>query len=77
MKGLTITQMIKLLQEAKKNYGNLPCCTSIDDEGNGYTEVIFAPSPMKMMKHHHAIELEWEHLKEGEKETNPNYICIN
>ena len=77
MKCLKISQVIKLLQAKKKQFGDLPCCYSIDDEGNGHEQVIFAPSPMRMGDDRGNLELEWEHLKEGEEESNPTHICIN
>mgnify|MGYP003667549214 CR=1 FL=1 len=80
MKCLTISQLIKLLQSKKKQFGDLPCCYSIDDEGNGYEKVLFAPSQMKMSEDRGGnLELEWEHLEDDgrEEEKNPTHICIN
>ena len=65
MKQLKISQVIKLLQEAKKKVGNLPCVASIDDEGNQFVDVIFAPTPMRVVD------------GEFESDDNPNCICIN
>ena len=78
MKCLTISQVIKLLQTKKKQFGDLPCCYAKDDEGNGYDQVLFAPTQMRMEEDKNGnLELKWEHLKNNEKEDNPTHICIN
>tara|TARA_R100000458_G_scaffold47797_1_gene46666 strand:+ start:325 stop:546 length:222 start_codon:yes stop_codon:yes gene_type:complete len=73
MKRLKISQVIKLLQKAKKEFGDLPCVTSIDDEGNAFNDVIFAPTPMRIDEEGDAYNVDGQF----EGDDNPNCICIN
>ena len=41
---MKISEMIKNLEEFKKEYGDLDCWYATDDEGNEYHEVYFDPS---------------------------------
>ena len=80
MKCLKVSQVIKLLQAKKKELGDLPCCYSVDDEGNAFQQVIIAPTQMRMQEDKHGnLELEWEHLdnEPNFKEAKPTHICIN
>jgi hypothetical protein len=80
MECLKISKVIKLLQAKKKQFGDLPCCYAKDDEGNGYDQVLFAPTQMKMEEDEHGnLELLIDHLADDgrEEEKNPTHICIN
>jgi hypothetical protein len=41
---MKVSQMIKNLQDFKKKHGDLDCWYAVDDEGNNYHEVCWAPS---------------------------------
>ena len=41
---MKISEMIKNLEKFKKEYGDLDCWYSEDDEGNAYHQVYFEPS---------------------------------
>ena len=50
MEQLKIDDVIKRLKEVKSKHGNLKCISSIDDENNAFTPVIFHATPMNMDK---------------------------
>lgn len=79
MKTRKVSQIIRDLKQLKTEFGDLPIVTSIDDEGNGYNEVLYSPTPMKFEKNKYGLELLWEHLEKvpNHREKNPTHICIN
>lgn len=42
--NMKISEMIKNLQELMEECGDLECWYAIDDEGNGYNQVVYEPS---------------------------------
>ena len=79
MKTRKLSQIIKELKSLKSEFGDLPIVTSIDDEGNGFNEVLYSPAPMKFKKTKYGLELLWEHLEKlpNHRENKPTHICIN
>jgi len=79
MKARKLSQIIKELKQVKSEFGDLPIVTSIDDEGNGYNEVLYSPTPMKFKETKYGLELLLEHLEKvpNRREKNPTHICIN
>ena len=79
MKTRKLSQIIKELKQLKSEFGDLPIVSSIDDEGNGYNEVLYSPTPMKFKKTKNRFELLWKHLEKvpNHREKNPTHICIN
>tara|TARA_Y100001972_G_C7454502_1_gene232373 strand:- start:199 stop:441 length:243 start_codon:yes stop_codon:yes gene_type:complete len=78
-KARKLSQIIKELKELKTEFGDLPIVTSIDDEGNGFNEVLYSPTPMKFEDTKYGLELLWEHLEKlpNRRENKPTHICIN
>jgi hypothetical protein len=42
---MKISEMIKNLQYFMKEFGDVDCFYAVDDEGNDYKEIHYAPSP--------------------------------
>ena len=64
---MKLSEVIKNLNKAKKQYGDLECIYSRDDEGNAFRDIHFTPTPMKKDS-------------DGDFETEqktPTYICVN
>ena len=62
-----LDNLIANLKRMRKDYGNLPLIYCIDDEGNGFDNVIFTPTPMAMNEDEdYDSELD-----------NPTHLCIN
>ena len=73
MKTKKLSQIIKQLKLLKSEFGDLPIVTSIDDEGNGFNEVLCSPTPMKFKETKYGLEL----LDMDHRENKPTHICIN
>ena len=63
----TLDILIDNLKRMRKDYGNLPLIYCIDDEGNGFDEVKFTPTPM-ICKNNEEFDSELD---------NPTHLCIN
>ena len=63
----TLDVLIDNLKRMRKDYRNLPLIYCIDDEGNGFDNVIFTPTPMAKN----------EEEKYDSELDNPTHLCIN
>ena len=63
----TLDVLIDNLKRMRNDYGNLPLIYCIDDEGNGFDEVKFTPTPM-ICKNNEEFDSELD---------NPTHLCIN
>lgn len=76
-----LEQYIGLLQDLLKKEGNLAVTYSMDDEGNGYGLVCYAPSCVayegKLLDHDNALEI--IEVDDAVKRKVPHFkaICIN
>ena len=64
---MKLSEVINNLKKAKKQYGDLDCVYSIDDEGNDFRDIHFTPTPMKK---------DSDGLLETEQKI-PTHICVN
>jgi hypothetical protein len=64
---MKLSEVIKNLNKAKKQYGNLDCVYSIDDEGNDFQRIHFTPTPMRKNENDN-----WEN-----EQKIPTHICVN
>ena len=67
METQKISNVIENLERLKKEFGDLPCIHSSDDEGNSFHNVIFTPTPMEKV----------DDCMYDSNEENPTHICIN
>lgn len=72
---MKISEMIKGLQEFMAEHGDLECWYSVDDEGNAYHQVCFAPSKYYVNADYEVCQLEdIEYYEEDIEDYEP--ICI-
>ena len=71
---MKLSEVINNLKKAKKQYGDLDCVYSIDDEGNDFHDIHFTPTPMK--KDSDGLFYLSEVLLETEQKI-PTHICVN
>ena len=76
------TELIKNLRELVNQYGDLELVSSIDDEGNGYNQIYFTPSPgryedSEFQSIPNIIENNKEYDDDEQVSTIPTHICIN
>ncbi|RLD64314.1 MAG: hypothetical protein DRJ01_00950 [Bacteroidetes bacterium] len=74
---MKLSEYIKALNEALKDYGDLDVVYSIDDEGNDYKEVHFIPS----VGYYDKKDREWLETADfdmsEDDDIHINSICIN
>lgn len=73
---MKISQMIKNLQTILSDHGDVECWYAVDDEGNAYQPIHFAPSVY--YANHYGDVFQEEDLKDEDPEdiTELNAICI-
>ena len=73
---MKLSEYIKNLNETFKSYGDLDVVYSIDDEGNDFNRIAFAPS----VGHYFEEEREWiteEDIDYSIEGIHINSICVN
>ena len=60
------SELVKRLQTLIEEYGDLPVCYGVDDEGNAFKEV-----------HYQAIQGTLNGYEFEDSTDNPTHICVN
>ena len=63
---MKISELMHNLRQIKKQYGDLECIYSIDDEGNDFHEVHYHPTPMVKKDNYYTQDT-----------AKPKLVCIN
>ena len=72
---MKISEMIKNLQEFMADHGDLECWYAVDDEGNAYQEVHYAPSKYYVSEDGDVMQVEdLEYYELHMEDVKP--ICI-
>ena len=72
---MKISEMIKNLQEFMADHGDIECYYSVDDEGNAYHPVYYAPSKYYVDEDGEVYQLEdIEYNEEDVEDYEP--ICV-
>jgi hypothetical protein len=77
MEARKISEVIQILQEIEKQWGDLNCVYSIDEEGNAFEKVYYHPTVGKLDDRDFSNLNSFKDRNEFDNATGETVVCIN